>query len=136
MKRIMATLAVLFALTLGIVPSNAAGAASLHTYAGWQTALSAPAAAATTVTVTRAPGTVGRGYTASVTVKTKANATCSIAVYYKSGRSTAAGLTTKKANSSGVASWSWKVGTRTTPGSWPVYITCGSASATTYVKVR
>jgi micrococcal nuclease len=87
------------------------------------------------VVVTKAPGTVGRGYYASVTVKTAPKASCSIGVYYKSGRSVAQGLYTKTASASGVVSWSWKVGTRTTPGSWPVRISCGGASATTYVRV-
>ena len=100
-------------------------------YSAPQITLSAP----TTVTITSAPGTVGRGYQASVTVKTQPAASCSISVYYKSGRSVAQGLTTKKASASGVVSWSWKVGTRTTPGSWPVVITCGGASARTYVTV-
>ncbi len=36
---------------------------------------------------------------------------------------TSAGLVPKKAPSSGIVTWTWKVGTRTTPGNWPVYVT-------------
>jgi hypothetical protein len=56
-------------------------------------------------------------------------------VRYKSGPSTAAGLIPKTTDANGDVAWSWKVGTRTTPGSWPVTITCGRAWATTYVIV-
>jgi hypothetical protein len=43
---------------------------------------------------------------------------------YKSGASSAAGLYPKR----GVRiSWTWKVGTRTTPGRWPITVSCGSA---------
>ena len=27
-------------------------------------------------------------------------------------------------------SWTWKIGTRTTPGRWPIYVTCGQAGST------
>jgi hypothetical protein len=43
---------------------------------------------------------------------------------------------TKRANATGALSWSWKVGTRTTPGSWPVIISCkGHGTAHTAVRV-
>jgi hypothetical protein len=51
---------------------------------------------------------------------------CSIAVYYKSGRSVARGLYPKRPIG-GRVSWTWKVGTRTTPGRWPIIVSCGSA---------
>jgi hypothetical protein len=51
-------------------------------------------------------------------------ATCSITVYYKSGPSSAAGLYPKRGTR---ISWTWKVGTRTTPGRWPITVSCGSA---------
>jgi hypothetical protein len=44
------------------------------------------------VTITKHPGTVRRGATASVTIKTAAKAACSFTVRYKSGPSTAQGL--------------------------------------------
>ena len=64
------------------------------------------------------------GSNATATVKTAPSAKCSIDVEYKSGSSTAAGLGDKTASSTGVASWTWKVGARTTPGSWPVTVEC------------
>ncbi len=67
---------------------------------------------------------VTRGSTAKVTIKTEAKAKCSIDVVYNSGSSTAAGLTRKTADSTGKISWSWKVGTRTATGRYPIYIDC------------
>ena len=123
MHRIIATIFVLTLLVAGYISPVAAAP------------LPVPALAAKSVTITTAPGTVRRGATAYVAVNAWSKATCSISVYYKSGRSTAQGLYTKTAPTSGKLSWSWKVGTRTTPGSWPVTITCGGVSAKTYVKV-
>jgi hypothetical protein len=61
---------------------------------------------------------------ATLTVKVSRTATCSITVYYKSGPSEAAGLYPKRGKR---ISWTWKVGTRTTPGRWPIVVSCGSA---------
>jgi hypothetical protein len=52
--------------------------------------------------------------------------TCSITVYYYSGPSHAAGLYSKRPIA-GRVRWTWKVGTRTTPGRWPIRVSCGSA---------
>jgi len=49
-------------------------------------------------------------------------------VYYKSGPSHAAGLYPKRPVG-GRVSWTWKVGTRTTPGRWPIRVSCGSAGS-------
>ena len=80
-----------------------------------------------------------RGSYATATVRTAPAAYCTIVVIYKSGPSSAAGLTPKNADGSGVASWTWKVGTGTTVGSWPVTVTCSSgglsASVTQYFQV-
>jgi hypothetical protein len=51
---------------------------------------------------------------------------CSITVYYKSGPSHAAGLYSKRPTA-GRVSWTWKVGTRTTPGRWAIRVSCGAA---------
>lgn len=53
---------------------------------------------------------------------------CSITVYYKSGPSHAQGLYPHRP-SGGRVSWTWKVGTRTTPGRWPITVSCGSAGS-------
>jgi hypothetical protein len=92
-----------------------------------------------TLTFTSLTSPIHRGSYATATVKTKPGAACSIIVEYKSGASTAAGLGPKTASGSGVASWTWKVGTNTTPGSWPVTVTCASGglrkSVTRYLQV-
>jgi hypothetical protein len=51
---------------------------------------------------------------------------CSITVHYKSGPSRAQGLY-PKSPVRGRVSWTWKIGTNTTPGRWPITISCGSA---------
>jgi hypothetical protein len=51
---------------------------------------------------------------------------CSITVHYKSGPSRAQGLG-PKTPSRGRVSWRWKVGTNTTPGRWPIAVSCGTA---------
>ena len=83
-----------------------------------------PLAADLAVTVTKRTSRVPRNGTASVSIKTAKNASCSIDVQYASGSSSASGLVDKTANAAGVVKWSWKVGGRTTKGTWPIYITC------------
>jgi hypothetical protein len=51
---------------------------------------------------------------------------CSITVHYKSGPSRAKGLYTKRPVR-GLVSWTWRVGTNTTPGRWKITVSCGSA---------
>ena len=68
---------------------------------------------------------VRAGAFATLTVKVSRQSTCSITVNYKSGRSHASGLY-PKSSSAGRVSWRWKVGTRTTPGRWPIVVSCGS----------
>ena len=69
---------------------------------------------------------VSPGNAASITVKTAPSAACTITVAYKSGPSRAKGLDTKTATQDGVVSWAWIVGTRTTPGTWPITVTCSA----------
>ncbi len=70
---------------------------------------------------------VRAGAYATLMVKVSRSATCSITVTYKSGRSRAQGLYAKHTNAQRRVSWTWKVGTRTTPGRWPIVVRCGSA---------
>jgi hypothetical protein len=128
MNRLIASL---FAIVL-LVSAFVAPAAAAPSH----TAAASYLAAAHTVKVIAAPGTVRRGAYASVTVKAWSKASCSIGVYYKSGRSVAKGLYVKTAPASGKLSWTWKVGTNTTRGSWPVVVTCAGISARTVVGVR
>ena len=87
--------------------------------------ISAPTAAASvalvTVTSPALPGNAAR-----LVAKVSPGATCSIVVDYKSGPSHAQGLTPDRAIG-GIVSWSWIVGTRTTPGRWGIVVSCGSA---------
>jgi hypothetical protein len=81
-----------------------------------------PAAPELAVKVTKAPGSVVQGATATVTISTTKAASCDIDVVYYSGSSTAKGLETKTADLKGGASWKWLVGSKTTKGKWPVTI--------------
>jgi hypothetical protein len=61
---------------------------------------------------------------ATISVKTAPAASCDITVLYKSGPSRAKGLDPKLADRSGFVTWRWRVGSKTTPGQWPVVVTC------------
>jgi hypothetical protein len=74
------------------------------------------------------------GY-ATLKAKVAPNASASIVVEYKSGPSHAQGLGSKKANSKGYVSWTWKVGGRTTLGKWPITITSNGKRITTSFEV-
>jgi hypothetical protein len=67
---------------------------------------------------------IRHGRVASIEIRTAPNALCTIAVIYKSGASRAKGLSPKQAGSQGSVAWSWIVGTRTTPGTWPIIVNC------------
>jgi hypothetical protein len=99
------------------------------------TAAASPVAAQTVVTFVNAPLTVPHGSNATLQVKTAPNTSCSIEVDYKSGPSTAAGLVAKNSDGAGNVSWTWKVGTNTTLGAWPITVTCGDGSAQTHINV-
>ncbi len=61
---------------------------------------------------------------ATLTISTTPGANCSIDVRYKSGQSRAKGLIPKVASISGRVSWTWRVGSNTTPGRWPIVVRC------------
>jgi hypothetical protein len=94
-------------------------------------------ASASTVRLVHVTSPVSAGsYATLIAHVAPSNVTCSIAVYYKSGKSTAAGLRPLRRPVAGRVSWTWKVGTRTTPGRWPIYVRCGSAGTLqTYFRV-
>ena len=98
----------------------------------------APSAAPVTLAFVDVSSPVAHGNSAHATVQTVADALCTITVTYKSGPSKAQGLGPQTAGSSGVITWSWIVGTRTTPGSWPIDVTCSvgaqrASAGTTFV---
>jgi hypothetical protein len=69
---------------------------------------------------------VDAGSDATLVVAVPTGTACSIVVTYKSGPSSAAGLYPQRA-SGGHIDWTWMVGTRTTPGRWPIDVSCGAA---------
>jgi len=94
-----------------------------------------PAPVDASVTFVNAPVTAARGQNATLRVKTGANLACTIEVDYKSGPSTAAGLSPKTSDAAGNVSWTWKVGANTAAGTWPITVTCGGGSAQTSINV-
>ena len=78
------------------------------------------------VTLIAVTSPVGHGNAASISVKTAPGSACTITVTYKSGPSRAKGLTPKAADAHGMVRWTWIVGTRTTPGKWPIDVTCSA----------
>lgn len=71
---------------------------------------------------------VSPGEYATIMVKTSSGASCSIVVSYKSGPSKAEGLSPTVADANGMCSWGWKVGARTTPGTWSISVTTGEVT--------
>jgi micrococcal nuclease len=79
---------------------------------------------------------ISRGAYATISIHTSPNVLCSIIVYYKSGPSQAQGLEPKMSDGDGNCSWTWKVGTRTTPGNWRIVISAqGEGQVETYFTV-
>ncbi|MDP4180546.1 MAG: thermonuclease family protein [Bacillota bacterium] len=110
----------------------------------WGTSLQSPTKAPE-VTPSKAPqssikqvaiaDTVRRGQYASIKIQGKAGVTYNIIVTYKSGPSTAEGLVSKAAGNDGIVSWTWKVGSKTTPGMYPITISGDGNTLTTYFTV-
>ena len=97
-------------------------------------ALAFPIAASATVKLVHVTSPTYPGGKATLTAAVTPNANCAITVLYKSGSSHASGLYPKRSVSHRV-SWTWNVGTNTTPGRWKIYVDCGSAGllATSFV---
>jgi hypothetical protein len=89
-------------------------------------ALGLPASAVASVRLKAVTSPVSAGSNATLTVTLSRPATCSITVNYRSGPSHAAGLYPTQ-SVAGRVSWTWKVGTRTTPGRWTIDVYCGAA---------
>ena len=92
------------------------------------------ASAAASVRVTKRPGKVSPGGTASVAVVVSPKARCTIGVYWSTKKSTASGLGAK---TGAKITWAWGVRSNVKSGTWPVKIDCGkSGKAQTSVTVR
>lgn len=89
-------------------------------------ALVLPAAASARVRLITVSSPASPGSYATLRASVSPSSTCSITVNYKSGPSHAQGLYSKRPVG-GRVSWTWKVGTRTTPGRWGIVVSCGSA---------
>lgn len=89
-----------------------------------------------TIKVVSLTSPVGRGSSASLSIRTSAGARCSIEVQYSSGPSSASGLGDKTASSTGTIGWTWRVGTNTALGTWPIYIDCSKGSAYNVLETR
>ena len=79
---------------------------------------------------------ISGGKPATVEVTTAPKASCSIVVTYDSGPSAAKGLEPKTADAAGSVSWTWNVGATTTPGKWPVTVTCMSGGKQATAKAQ
>lgn len=86
------------------------------------------------IKVINTAGMVQRGEYASETIATEFGATCSIEVDYASGPSTAKGLGTQSTDQNGEITWTWKVGTNTTLGTWPINISCALNGQTKQIE--
>ena len=91
--------------------------------------------AETTLEFTNVTSSVSAGSFASVSIHGAPNTTYSITVVYNSGISTASGLEDVTSDSNGNASWSWKVGTRTKSGTYPITVSGGGQSENTSFSV-
>ncbi|MHB8276160.1 MAG: hypothetical protein ACYDIA_00695 [Candidatus Humimicrobiaceae bacterium] len=88
------------------------------------------------IQITSLTSPIKRGSYATISIHTSPNVLCSITVYYKSGPSEAQGLEPKTSDGDGNCSWTWKVGTRTTPGNWKIVISVqGEEQIETYFTV-
>ena len=80
----------------------------------------------TSITVNSKTGKVFRGQTARISITGKPYTNYSIKVMYSSGYSEAAGLYPKTSDGKGKVIWSWRVGTRTSSGTYKIYISDGT----------
>ena len=79
---------------------------------------------------------IGRGEYASIKIKGEPNTVYDCSVEYKSGMSTADGLGQERSDAQGYASWTWKVGTRTSIDYRPaIYVEGGGDSVSVTFRV-
>ena len=89
------------------------------------------AGAALKLSIVKVTSPVSHGSSATLKAKTVPGAECSIDVEYSSGPSTATGLGSKTADSAGNVSWTWKVGSKTATGTYPITVTASKGGEST-----
>ena len=79
---------------------------------------------------------VVQGDNASLAIRTRPEAACSITLVYKDNqKSKDAGLLPKTADEFGTVQWTWTVEASRPVGKWPVEITCASGEMSGYLKL-
>lgn len=126
-KLIRLTCAFLWMLTLATVYYSPAAASTSQATTPRGETIQPLALTQTLVSLT---SPIKRGAYATMIVRSRAGAYCTITVYYKSGPSSAKGLEPKNAGSDGRCTWTWKVGTATTTGTWQIVVKTGAVSKT------
>lgn len=77
---------------------------------------------------------VAPGSNASMTIRTRPEAACSIKVTYKDQASTDTGLIPKTADEFGTVQWTWTVESSRPVGKWPVDVTCALGEMSAVVR--
>lgn len=83
------------------------------------------------VTLLNSPVTARRARPVTVRAQTAPQTSCSISIGYPGAPS----LDPATSDSGGAVSWTWRVAVQTSPGSWPLSVTCGGASAAGQIVV-
>lgn len=76
------------------------------------------------------------GENASISVRTNAEANCSIVVKYNNVPATDSGLSPKVADEFGVISWAWTVAPSAPSGKWPIDVMCKNKKHSSVVSTE
>lgn len=90
-----------------------------------------PRPTAQPVSFLNAPLSAQRSQTVTLRVRTAPNTACSIDVGYPSETE----LDSAISDGAGNVSWTWRVGSRVPPGTWPITVSCRTGTASTYITV-
>ena len=85
------------------------------------------------ITLVSFTSVVSRNDYATLKVKVRPRARCTIQVVYSTGPSSPAGL---RAKTGGLITWRWKVGSNTKLGRWPVIVNCGIGGPSSRFTLR
>ena len=90
-----------------------------------------PRPTAPPVSFLNAPLSAQQRQTVTLSVKTAPNTACSIDVGYPSETE----LNSAMSDGAGNLSWTWRVGNRVPPGTWPITVSCRTGTASTSITV-